>query len=62
VEYPDLPSTVRPVSHSKELSVPQPLENLTFSNDKYNSVEDHGKQEGNNVDCELKLEASCPYY
>jgi len=43
VEYPDLPTTVRPASFSEELSVSKPSENPTFSGDNYNSVEDHGQ-------------------
>lgn len=60
MEYPDLPTTVRPVSHSEELSVSQPPENLTFSDDNYNSVEDHGQLKGTILICELTLESSCP--
>ncbi|UYV69584.1 hypothetical protein LAZ67_6004025 [Cordylochernes scorpioides] len=33
VEYPDLPSAMRPVPHSDILPVPQPPENVIFSND-----------------------------
>ncbi|UYV75209.1 hypothetical protein LAZ67_12002923 [Cordylochernes scorpioides] len=33
VEYPDLPSAMRPVPHSDSLPVPQPPENVIFSND-----------------------------
>ncbi|UYV84430.1 hypothetical protein LAZ67_X002144 [Cordylochernes scorpioides] len=33
VEYPDLPSAMRPVPHSDILPVPQPLENVIFSDD-----------------------------
>ena len=45
-KQPDLPAAVRPVSHSEELSVPQPPENLTFNDDNYNSIEDHGQLKG----------------
>ncbi|UYV63640.1 hypothetical protein LAZ67_2005138 [Cordylochernes scorpioides] len=33
VEYPDLPSAMRPVPHSDILPVPQPLENVIFNDD-----------------------------
>jgi hypothetical protein len=56
VKYPNLPS-----AHSEELSVPQPLENLTFSDDNSDSDEDHGQQEGDNVDCDLTLKQVVPH-
>ena len=46
-------------AHSKELPVPKPPENLTFSNDNSGSDEEHRQQEGDNVDCDLTFEASC---
>jgi hypothetical protein len=58
VKYPDLPSTMRHVPHSKELPVPKPPENLTFSDESSDSEEDH-KQQGNNVACDPAFEASC---
>ena len=58
MKYPDLPSAVRPVPHSEELPLLNPLENLTFSNDS-SDFDDHRQQEGNNVDCCLTFEASC---
>jgi hypothetical protein len=33
IKYPDLPSAMRPVSHSEDLPVPQHPENVTFSDD-----------------------------
>ena len=57
--YPDLPSAVRQVPHSGELPVPKPPENLTFSDDKSDADEDHGQQEGDNVDCDHTFEESC---
>jgi hypothetical protein len=42
----------------KILSVLQSPVNLTFS-DNSNSDEDHGQQEGDNIDCDPTLEASC---
>jgi hypothetical protein len=59
VKYPDLPSAVRPVPHSEKLPLPNPLENLTFSDDNSDSDEDHRQQEGDNVDCYLTFEAVC---
>ena len=59
VKYQDLLSTIRPVPHSEELSVPKPPETLTFSDVKSNSDEDHGEQERDNVGCDLTFEASC---
>jgi hypothetical protein len=58
VKYPHLPSSVRHVPHSKELPVPKPPENLTFSDVTSDSEEDHGQQE-DNVECDLTFEASC---
>ena len=43
VKYPHLPSAIRPVPHSKELPVVQPLGNLTFSDD--NSDSDYHRQQ-----------------
>jgi len=57
VKCPDLPSAIRPVPHSEELPVPKPPENLTFSDDKSDS-DDHGQQEGDNVDRNPTFQAS----
>ena len=59
VKYPDLPSTVRPVTHIEELPVPKFLENLTFSSDSSDSDDDHGQQEGDNADGYPTFAASC---
>jgi len=59
VKYPDLPFTIRPVLHHKELPVAEPLEYLTFSDDNSASDEDHRQQERGNADCDLISEASC---
>jgi hypothetical protein len=48
-----------PVPHREELPVPNSLENLTFSNYNSDYDEDHGQQEGDNVDSNLIFEASC---
>jgi hypothetical protein len=47
VKYPDLPSVITHVPHSKELPIPKPLENLTFSDESSESEEDHRQQEDN---------------
>jgi hypothetical protein len=46
VEYPDFPAAARSVAHIEELSVPEPPENVTFSDDNFNCVEDHGQLKG----------------
>jgi len=58
-EYPDLPSAMRPIAHSEELPVPTLPENLTCSDDKCDSEEDHEQQEEDSVDCDPTFEASC---
>jgi len=50
VQYPNLPSAMRPVAHSAELPVPKPPINTTLS-DSESSDEDVG-QANNNMDCE----------
>jgi hypothetical protein len=52
VKYPVLPFAMRPVPHSEKLPVPKPSENLTFCD------EDHGQKEGDNIHCDLTIEAS----
>jgi hypothetical protein len=59
VKYPDLPSEMRPAPHKEELPITKPPENLAFSDGNSDSVEDHGQQEGDNVDCDPTFEASC---
>jgi hypothetical protein len=59
VKYPDFPFAVRFVPYSEELPVPKRLENLTFGDDGSDSDEDHGQQEGDNIDCDPTFEASC---
>ena len=58
VKYPDFPFAVRFVPHSEELPVPKPPENLTFGGDRSDSDEDHGRQEADNVNCDLTFERS----
>jgi len=50
VQYPNLPSVMRPVPHSKELPVSKPPTNMTLS-DSESSDEDVG-QANNNTDCD----------
>jgi len=50
VQYPYLPSAMRPVPHSVELPVPKPLTNMTLSDSESND-EDVG-QANNNMDCD----------
>jgi hypothetical protein len=59
VKYQDLLSTLKPVPHSKELPVPKPPENLSFSDVNSDSDENHGEQRGGNVGCDLTFAASC---
>ena len=54
VKYPNLPS-----AHSEELPAAQPWENLTLSDYNSDFDDDHGQQEGDNVDCDLTFEARC---
>jgi len=50
---------MRPVTHSEELPVPSPPENVAFSDNASDSDEDHGRQEGENVHCDPTFEAIC---
>jgi len=50
VQYPHLPSAIRPVPHSAELPVPKPPTNMTLS-DSESSDEDVG-QVTNNMNCD----------
>ena len=50
VQYPNLPSAMRPVPHSVELPVSKPPTNMTLS-DSESSDEDVG-QANNNMDCD----------
>jgi len=50
VQYPNLPSAMRPVPHSAELPVSKPPRNMTLS-DSESSDEDVG-QANNNMDCD----------
>jgi hypothetical protein len=60
VKYPDLSSAKRSVSHTKELSAPNPPGYLNSSNNNSDSEEDQGQQEGDNINCDATLEESCP--
>jgi len=50
VEYPNLPSAMRPIPQSEELPVPKLAENLACSDDNCDSEEDHEQQEEDSVD------------
>jgi len=58
VKYPDLAPAMRPIPDSKELPIPKPPDNPTFSDDNSDSDEDHRQQEWDNVDCDPAFEAS----
>jgi hypothetical protein len=46
------------LSHTKELPVPKPPENLTLGDESSDSEENH-RQQADNAECDLTLEASC---
>ena len=50
VQYPNLPSAMKPLPHSSELPVPKPPTNVTLS-DSESSDEDVG-QANDNMDCD----------
>jgi len=57
VQYPNLPSAMRPVPYSAELPVPKPPTNMTLS-DSESSDEDAG-QANKNMDCDLTFAGAC---
>jgi hypothetical protein len=57
VQYPDLPSVMRPVPHSAGLPVPKPPTNMTLS-DSESSDEDVG-QADNNIECDPSFAGAC---
>ena len=57
VQYPNLPSAMRPVPHNAELPVPKPPTNMTLS-DSESSDEDVG-QANNNMDCDSTFARAC---
>jgi len=57
VQYPNLPSAMRPVPHSVELTVPKPPTNIMLS-DNESSDEDVG-QADNNMDCDPTFAGAC---
>jgi hypothetical protein len=59
MKYPDFLSAMRLAAHGEELPVPKTPENLTFSDEKSNSLVDHRQHEGENVDCNQTFEVSC---
>jgi len=58
IQYPNLPSVMRPVPHSAELHVPKPRTHMTLS-DSESSDEDVG-QANNNMDCDPTFAGACP--
>jgi hypothetical protein len=50
---------MRSATHSEELPVPKPPENLTFSDDNSDSDEDYGQQKGDSLGCDPTFETSC---
>ena len=50
VQYPNLPSVMRPVPHSAELHVPKPPTNMTLSDRESNDKD--VDQANNNMDCD----------
>jgi len=58
VQYPNLPSAMRPVPHSVELPVPKPPTSMTLSGNE-SSDEDVG-QANNNMDCDPTFAETCP--
>jgi len=46
VNYPDLPSAMRPVPHSEELPLSKPLEILIFNDNNSDSDKDRRQQKG----------------
>jgi len=57
VQYPNLPSAMRPVPHSTELPVPKSPTNMMLT-DSESSDEDVG-QANNNMDCDPTFAGSC---
>jgi len=57
VQYPNLPSALRPVPHIAELPEPKPPTNTTLS-DSESSDEDVG-QANNNMDCDPTFAGAC---
>jgi hypothetical protein len=53
-----LSSAKRSVPHTEELPAPNSPEYLTFSDNNSDSDEDHGEQEGGNVECDPTFEES----
>jgi len=57
VQYPNLPSAMRPVPHTAELPVPKPPTDMT-SSDSESSDEDVG-QANSNMDCDPTFAGAC---
>ena len=59
VQYPNLPSAMKPVPHSAELPVPKPSTNMKLS-DSESSDEDVG-QANNNKECDPTFAGACSF-
>jgi hypothetical protein len=57
-EISKFPICIRPVPHSEDFVCAKLPGKSEFSDDNSNSDEDHGQQEGKNVDCDPTFEAS----
>jgi len=57
VQYPNLPSVMRPVPHSAELPMPKPPTNMTLSDSE--SSDEHVGQANNYKDCDPTFAGAC---
>ena len=57
VQYPNLPSAMRPVPHSAELPVPKPPTNMTLS--EIESTDEDVGQANKNIDCDPTFAGVC---
>jgi hypothetical protein len=58
LNYRDLPYAMRHFSHSEQLPITKPPENLTFRDEISDFGEDLGQQEGDKFDCDSTFETS----
>jgi len=57
VQYPNLPSAMRPVPHSAELTAPTPPAHMTLNDS--DSSDEHLGQANNNMDCDPRFAGAC---
>ena len=57
VQYPNLPSAIRPVPHSVELPVPNPPTNMMLRDSE--STDEDADQANNNMDCDPTFAGAC---